>query len=305
MPRFFQGPRCKNAIGLDGKIAVITGANTGIGKETARELSKRGAEVVLACRDLNKAEEAADEIAKETGNKVTTLKLNLASLKSIRAAAEELRARHPQIHILINNAGIMTCPQWKTDDGFEMQFGVNHLGSFLWTLLLIDNIKQAAPSRIVNLSSLAHTRGKIYFDDLMLAKNYTPVRAYCQSKLANVLFTQELARRLEGTGVSVFAVHPGAVQTELARHINESMNSCVDGTLHFVSRYVFKTPEMGAQTSIYCATEESLTELSGHYFSDCAKKKPAKQANDKKAAERLWKMSEELVGLNSFNNPSE
>nr|CAH0112096.1 unnamed protein product [Daphnia galeata] len=298
MPRFFQGPRCKNTVQLDGKIVVITGSNTGIGKETARELSQRGAEVVLACRDLNKAEEAADEISKQTGNKVTTVKLNLASMKSIRAAAEELGTRHPQIHILINNAGIMTCPQWKTEDGFEMQFGVNHLGSFLWTLLLLDNIKQAAPSRIVNLSSLAHTRGKIYFDDLMLTKNYTPVRAYCQSKLANVLFTQELARRLEGTGVTVLAVHPGVVQTELSRHINESMNSCVDGTLHFFSRYVFKTPEMGAQTSVYCATEESLTELSGHYFSDCTMKKPAKQANDKKKAERLWKMSEELVCLN-------
>lgn len=297
MPRFFQGPRCKNICHLDGKVVVITGANTGIGKETARELSKRGAEVVLACRDLNKAAEAAEEISKETGNVVTTLKLDLASMKSIRSAAEELIERHPEIHILINNAGIMTCPQWKTDDGFEMQFGVNHLGSFLWTLLLLNNIKRAAPSRIVNLSSVAHTRGKMYFDDLMLTKNYTPIRSYCQSKLANVLFTQELARRLEGSGVSVFAVHPGAVQTELARHINESMNACVDGTLHFFGRYFFKTPEMGAQTSVYCATEESLTELSGHYFSDCAKTKPASQANDKEAAERLWKMSEELVGF--------
>ncbi|KAI9565810.1 hypothetical protein GHT06_009605 [Daphnia sinensis] len=297
MPRFFQGPRCKNTFRLDGKVVVITGANTGIGKETARELSKRGAKVVLACRDLNKAAEAAEEISKETGNVVTTLKLDLASMQSIRSAAEELTARHSEIHILINNAGIMTCPQWKTDDGFEMQFGVNHLGSFLWTLLLLNNIKRAAPSRIINLSSVAHTRGKMYFDDLMLTKNYTPIRSYCQSKLANVLFTKELARRLEGTGVSVFAVHPGAVQTELARHVNESMNALVDASLRFFSRYVFKTPEMGAQTSIYCATEESLTDLSGHYFSDCAKTEPASQANDKEAVVRLWKMSEELVGF--------
>jgi len=157
MPRWFQGPRCRNTVRLDGKVVVITGANTGIGKETARELSRRGTEIVLACRDVQKAETAAQEITSETKNKVTTLKLDLASLTSVRNAANQLIVQQPKIHILINNAGVMVCPKWQTEDGFEMQFGVNHLGHFLWTLLLLDNIKQSTPARIINLSSVLHS----------------------------------------------------------------------------------------------------------------------------------------------------
>lgn len=295
--RFFQGPRCKNKVRLDGKVVVITGSNTGIGKETALELSRRGAELVLACRDMGKAEEAAKEIMKETGNKVTTLKLDLGSLTSIRTAVQELKTCHPLIHILINNAGIMTCPEWKTEDGFEMQFGVNHLGHFLWTVLLLDNIKKAAPSRIINLSSLAHENGKMHWDDLMMTKNYTPIRAYNQSKLANILFTKELAKRLEGTGVVAFCLHPGVVQTELARYTGESYSSCVECCLHCLAPIFFKTAEMGAQTSIYCATEESILKYNGYYFSDCDKKKPKKQALNAADAKRLWEISEDLVHL--------
>uniref|UniRef100_A0A0N8BA79 Putative Retinol dehydrogenase n=1 Tax=Daphnia magna TaxID=35525 RepID=A0A0N8BA79_9CRUS len=198
MPRWFQGPRCTNLVRLDGQVAVITGANTGIGKETARELSRRGAQVVIACRDIEKAEDAAREISSETKNAVTTVKLDLASLNSIRMAAQSLKIQQPKIHLLINNAGIMVCPQWKTEDDFEMQLGVNHLGHFLWTLMLLDNVKEAAPSRIINVSSIAHTRGRMDFDDIMMEKNYEPTRAYCRSKLANILFTKELADRLRG-----------------------------------------------------------------------------------------------------------
>lgn len=298
MPRWFQGPRCRNTVRLDGKVVVITGANTGIGKETARELSRRGAEIVLACRDVQKAETAAQEITSETKNKVTTLKLDLASLTSVRNAANQLIVQQPKIHILINNAGVMVCPKWQTEDGFEMQFGVNHLGHFLWTLLLLDNIKQSTPARIINLSSVLHSRGDMNFDDLMLDKNYNAYTAYCQSKLANVLFTKELSKRLSGTGVTTFAVHPGVVQTELGRHINESSNRVIDDMFHFFGRYFFKTAEMGAQTSVYCSTEESLIDQSGCYFSDCAKENPSRQAQDMEAAERLWKISEKLVNYN-------
>jgi len=295
MPRWFQGPRCLNTLRLDSKVVVITGANTGIGKETARELSRRGAEVVMACRDLQKAEEAAKEISAETKNKVTTLKLDLASLSSVRIAAKELIAQQPKIHILINNAGVMVCPKWQTEDGFEMQLGVNHLGHFLWTMLLLDTIKQSAPARIINLSSVAHEGGQINFDDIMMDKNYDATRAYCRSKLANILFTKSLAKRLEGTGVTTYAVHPGVVQTELGRHLGESTNRAIHDSFHFFGRFFFKTAEMGAQTSVYCATEESVIEQSGSYFSDCAVKTPNRRAEDMDVAERLWKLSEQLV----------
>jgi len=298
MPRWFQGSRCLNTVRLDSKVVVITGANTGIGKETARELSHRGAEIVMACRDIQKAEEAAKEISAETKNKVTTLKLDLASLSSIRNAAKELINRQPKIHILINNAGVMVCPKWQTEDGFEMQLGVNHLGHFLWTLLLLDTIKQSAPARIINLSSVAHEGGHINFDDIMMDKNYDATRAYCRSKLANILFTKELAKRLDGTGVTTYAVHPGVVQTELGRHLGESTNRVIHDSFHFFGRFFFKTAEMGAQTSVYCATEESITDKSGSYFSDCAVKVPNSRAEDMDVAERLWKLSEKLVNHN-------
>ncbi|XP_046446625.1 retinol dehydrogenase 11-like [Daphnia pulex] len=297
MPRWFQGPRCTNVVRLDGKVAVITGANTGIGKETARELSRRGAQVVIACRDIQKAGDAAREISSETKNSVTTLKLDLASLSSIRTAAQNLKVQQPKIHLLINNAGIMVCPQWKTEDDFEMQLGVNHLGHFLWTLMLLDNVKQAAPSRIINVSSIAHTRGNIDFDDIMMEKNYDPTRSYCRSKLANVLFSKELANRLNGTGVTCYSLHPGVVQTELGRHLRVTTNRLVDDMFHWFGQYFFKTPEMGAQTTIYCATEPSLSSRTGLYYSDCAEERPARQAENKEAARRLWEISEKLVNF--------
>ncbi|KAI9565507.1 hypothetical protein GHT06_009299 [Daphnia sinensis] len=281
MPRWFQGPRCTNLVRLDGQVAVITGANTGIGKETARELSRRGAQVVIACRDIQKAEDAAREISSETKNSVTTVKLDLASLNSIRMAAQSLKIQQPKIHLLINNAGIMVCPQWKTEDNFEMQLGVNHLGHFLWTLMLLDNVKEAAPSRIINVSSIAHTRGRIDFDDIMMEKNYEPTRAYCRSKLANILFTKELANRLK----------------ELGRHLRVTTNRLIDDMFHWFGRYFFKTAEMGAQTSIYCATEPSLSDKTGLYYSDCAEVRPARQAENKESARRLWEISEQLVNF--------
>ncbi|XP_037780282.1 retinol dehydrogenase 13-like [Penaeus monodon] len=196
---WLQGPSCRSKARLDGKTVVITGANTGIGKETARDLAKRGARVVMLCRDLDKARSAAEEINKETGSTVGVYHLDLASLESIRSTAAALRDTEPQIHVLINNAGVMMCPPGRTNDASQCSSGRNQPLPFLLTLLLLDQMKAAAPSRIVNVSSIAHTRkGRMHWDDLHFTKSYDAKEAYCQSKLANVLFTQELAHRLRG-----------------------------------------------------------------------------------------------------------
>uniref|UniRef100_A0A803WE26 Retinol dehydrogenase 12 n=1 Tax=Ficedula albicollis TaxID=59894 RepID=A0A803WE26_FICAL len=207
--RYVAGGRCKSTARLEGKVVIITGANTGIGKETARDLAQRGARVIIACRDIAKAEAAASEIRAETGNQqVIVKKLDLADTKSIREFAEKFLAEEKELHILINNAGVMLCPYSKTADGFEMHLGVNHLGHFLLTFLLLERLKQCAPARIVNVSSLAHHGGRIRFHDLQGEKCYNRGLAYCHSKLANVLFTRELARRLQGKFHSRRGVYP-------------------------------------------------------------------------------------------------
>uniref|UniRef100_A0A672J6R7 Retinol dehydrogenase 12, like n=1 Tax=Salarias fasciatus TaxID=181472 RepID=A0A672J6R7_SALFA len=184
---------------LDGKTVVITGANTGIGKETAIDLSKRGARVIIACRDMEKAKAAVKETIESSGNdNVVCKKLDLSDTKSIREFAEGINQDEAKLNILINNAGVMMCPYGKTADGFEMQIGVNHFGHFLLTYLLLDLIKKSTPARIVTVSSIGHTWGSIHLDDINSEKNYDKNKAYYQSKLANVLFTRSLAKRLEG-----------------------------------------------------------------------------------------------------------
>ena len=210
---------CKSKRRMDGKTVIITGANTGIGKETALDLANRGARVIVACRDEKKATIAVDDIKKKTKNQnVIFKKLDLASLASVRQFSEEILQEEEHIDVLINNAGVMYPPYTLTEDGFELQFGVNHLGHFLLTNLLLDRIKQSTPSRIVNVSSLAHSYGYLDFDDMMWTKEYKRTPAYGRSKLANIMFTRELAKRLEGTGVTTYSLHPGSVNTELQRH---------------------------------------------------------------------------------------
>ncbi|XP_067895534.1 retinol dehydrogenase 12 isoform X2 [Heterodontus francisci] len=255
------GGVCTSNARLDGKTVLITGANTGIGKETARELAQRGARVIIACRDLTKAEAAAHEIREDTGNEqVIVRELDLANNRSIYQFAESVIKEEKLINILINNAGVMMCPFMKTGDGFEMHFAVNHLGHFLLTYLLLDLITRSAPARIINLSSFAHVFGRINFNDLQSEKSYDGGLAYCQSKLANVLFTRELAKRLKDTKVTVNSVHPGCVKSELTRH------SFVMSLAWKVLTFLIKTPKQGAQTSIYCAVAEELQEISGKHF---------------------------------------
>uniref|UniRef100_A0A3Q1GWA4 Uncharacterized protein n=1 Tax=Anabas testudineus TaxID=64144 RepID=A0A3Q1GWA4_ANATE len=237
----------------------------------------QGARVILACRDLTRARIAADEIRQKSGNgNVVVKKVDLASLQSVRDFAKDITENEERLDILINNAGIMMCPKWKTDDGFEMQFGVNHLGHFLLTNCLLDLLKKSAPSRIVIVSS------RIHFEDINLDKNYTPETSYEQSKLANVLFGRELASRLQGgTGVAVYSLHPGAIQTELGRHYFPSL-PLWKRMLLVPLMMIFKSPWEGAQTTIYCAVDES---------------KAAPQAQDDAAAKKLWDLSTSMVGL--------
>ncbi|KAJ8268501.1 hypothetical protein COCON_G00136730 [Conger conger] len=288
----FRGQWSSNAK-LDGKTVIITGANTGIGKQTAKDLAKRGARIIMACRDIGKAEDARKEIVEDSGNEnVVIRKLDLADTKSIREFAEGINKDEQQVNILINNAGVMMCPFSKTVDGFEMQFGINHLGHFLLTHLLLDLIKRSAPGRIVNLSSMAHSWGTIKLDDINSEKRYDDRKAYAQSKLANVLCTRSLATRLQGTGVTVYAVHPGVVQTELGRHLSTPLKAAFVVVKPFI-----KTPVQGAQTSIYCAVAPELEGESGQYYSDCAQARPSRAGRDDVMAQKLWELSCQMLGI--------
>jgi len=297
---YFGGTRYEGVESAEGKVIIVTGANTGIGKETVRDLARRKAKVVMACRDMNKCEEARKEIVLETKNKyVYCRKCDLASFQSIRNFAEQFKREHDRLDVLINNAGVMRCPKSQTVDGIETQLGVNHMGHFLLTNLLLDVLKKSAPSRIINVSSLAHRWGKIKKDDFNSDINYSEGDAYAQSKLANVLFTKELARRLEGTGVTVNALHPGIVETELGRHmsISKSYFSAI-----FLKPFLWmfmKTPNQGAQTSIYAAIDPSLEKVTGKYFSDCKESKVSGSADDVALAEWLWAVSAKWTRLNT------
>ncbi|XP_048843379.1 retinol dehydrogenase 13-like isoform X4 [Brienomyrus brachyistius] len=253
----------------------------------------------MGCRDEEKCEAAAREIRRDTCNHhVYARRLDLASMASIREFASRVNQEEERVDILINNAGVMRCPAWRTENGFEMQFGVNHLGHFLLTNLLLDKLKSSAPSRIINLSSLAHIVGEMDFDDLNWEKKkYDTKKAYCQSKLANVLFTRELAGRLQGTGVTVNALHPGVVATDLGRHTGmhqSQFSSTILGPMFYL---LVKTPVQGAQPSVFLAVAEELEGVTGRYFDVLKEKDPAPQAQDREAAGRLWEASARLVGL--------
>jgi NAD(P)-dependent dehydrogenase (short-subunit alcohol dehydrogenase family) len=293
-------------IDLTGKRALVTGGTSGLGAETARALAARGAAVVLTGRDVPKGEAVAKGIRESTGNEAVEVEpLELDALASIRAFAERFLERHDALHLLVNNAGVMACPESKTRDGFELQFGTNHLGHFLLTGLLAPALLRGAPSRVVSLSSRGHQQSPVRFDDLGFEKEpYDKWAAYGQSKTANVLFAVELERRLGERGVHAYAVHPGVIMTELSRHMGkedyEHIRSRAGGQLKL------KSVEAGAATSVYAATAPELEGRGGLYLEDChvaevdddpdAREGVRSYAVDPEAAKRLWTISEELVG---------
>uniref|UniRef100_T1J5Y8 Dehydrogenase n=1 Tax=Strigamia maritima TaxID=126957 RepID=T1J5Y8_STRMM len=290
---------CTSQALLTGKTVIVTGSNTGIGKEAARDFVKRGARVILACRNINKANEAAEDIKSAGPGEVVTRHLDLSSFKSIREFAQEINQSEARIDILVNNAGILV-PKGKTEDNFDLTFGTNHLGPFLLTHLLLDKIKQSTPARIVNVSSRAHQGASINWDDINLNNpgNYGSWKAYTQSKLCNILFSKELASQLEGTGVNVYSLHPGLVNSSLFRNIPKFVKPFTSIVLPLVAINVVK----GAQTTIHCAVSEEVQNESGLYYSDCAVTKPSALASDEIAAKKLWDISMKMCGLS--RNPT-
>src|SRR6267154_4797030 len=284
-----------------GRTAVITGANTGLGYETAAALAAKGASVVLAVRNLDKGKEAARRIERATpGAHVQLRELDLSSLDSIRAAADELRSNHESIDLLINNAGVMFTPKSTTKDGFELQFGTNHLGHFALTNLLLDRVLAATGSRIVTVSSQGHrfVRG-IRFDDLQWDRSYSRVGAYGQAKLANLLFTYELQRRLTGTNTIAVAAHPGGSKTELTRNLPPLVAAATR-----LAEPLFQSADMGALPTLRAATDPGV--LGGQYFGPdgFAEQRghpkvvaSSVASHDTDAQRRLWAVSEELTSV--------
>ena len=294
---WLQGGKCTSKARLDGKVAVITGASAGIGKETARELVKRGAEVHVLCRGGEKAEKMKREVLQDTGREVFLHKVDLASLGSVRECVTELQGCLEKIDILINNAGVATCPLWRTSEGYELQFGTNHVGHFLLTTELLPLLRKSGKARVVVVSSKVHKFGKINFDDLhWRTRPYDSFGAYSQSKLANNLFATELARRETEckSGVSVYCVHPGTVKTEIIRHVNQSSGFFMNILILIVFNFFSKTAESGAQTSLYCALEESLENNTGKYYEDC-KEVSSKEGSNMENAKKLWDVTLDMV----------
>jgi len=287
---------------LDGKVVAITGANSGIGKETALDLAKRGARLILLCRNVEKAQRAAEDIKKaHNGTQIVVQQLDLASLKSVRNCAQTLIDTEDKIDILVNNAGIMMCPERKTEDGFEMQFGTNHLGHFLLTELITPLLVKAASfgsdARIVIVSDIFHYQGRIFWRDINFDKKnnkYNRIRAYTQSKMANIMHARELASRLEGSGIKVVSLHPGISNTDLHRHMYKTWCGWLCWPFH---QFFVKTPFYGAQTTLYCCLHDSIS--SGGYYSDCRQKRPSQRAQDDRGCKKLWDISEKMVGLRS------
>ncbi|HLX57963.1 MAG TPA: SDR family oxidoreductase [Ktedonobacteraceae bacterium] len=277
---------------LQGKICLVTGANSGIGKATALELAQMGATVVMVCRDRARGEQARSEITtKSRNNTVDLLQADLSSQQSIRQLVEHFQHHYTHLHMLINNAGAAFTRRRETVDGLEMTFAVNYLAPFLLTDLLLDVLKGSAPARIVNVSSNSHEAGYIKLDDLQAEHHYR--RTYEQSKLAVVLFTYELARRLQGTGVTVNCLHPGFVATNFAQ-------SDVGPTFHLLVKLIgsFGTsPEKGAKTSIYLASSPEVEGVTGKYFVKSISRRSAAISYDESLQRQLWEQSAKLVNL--------
>lgn len=306
--------KCRSNARLDGKTAVVTGSNSGIGKCTAEDFYKRGARVIMACRSLTKAEEAAEDIRRNSANlndlgEIVIVELNLASMKSIRNCANKLLDEEKEINLLINNAGVMFSPLSRTEDGFETQFGTNHLGHFLLTLLLLPKLVASRPARVVNVSSVGHKllTGSMKFDDLnWTQRSYSAYQAYYQSKVANILFAKELAIKLNDAGVegvTTYSLHPGVIDTELFRHFDRTIFYGVTWIVNNIGKYFIKSPKQGAQTTIHCAIDEGAGKETGLYYADCKPATSSSKSNNNEYARKLWDVSLEMVGFPANYDP--
>lgn len=294
-------------ISLKGKLAVVTGASSGLGQETSRVLAAAGATVLMVARNEDALEGVAQEIRQQHPEaQLLTQIMDLADLNSVRSAAMAILQRTDEIQLLINNAGVMACPLMRTAQGFEMQFGTNHLGHFLLTELLSPALVKGAPGRVINLSSAGHKFGPFNFDDPDYHhREYDKWQAYGESKTANILFSVGLDLRMRDRGVRAFAVHPGMIMTNLARHLKPADITALTDRSPSSEPLAFKTVEQGAATSVWAATAAELALEGGIYLEDCQIAKAAagdgvrgieSYAIDSAAAEQLWSLSEDLVG---------
>ena len=282
---------------LRDRVIVITGGNAGIGKETAVGLAQKGATVVITARDQQRGAAALEEIRGRTGRddeRLVVMPLDLASFASIRAFASDLLDRSDRLDVLVNNAGLVLRQRRETADGFETTFGVNHLGHFLLTDLLLDRLRAGESARIVNVSSDAHkqARNGLDFDDLQSTRRYRGFAVYSKSKLANILFTRELARRLDGTNVTVNALHPGFVASRFGR---DGDTGRLGDVAMLVTRPFAINAAQGALTSIHVASSPDVDGITGQYWYKCALATPSRAAQDDAAARRLWQVSEQLI----------
>jgi NAD(P)-dependent dehydrogenase (short-subunit alcohol dehydrogenase family) len=279
------------------KTCLVTGASSGIGKETALALATMGATVVLHGRDPARSEAALAQIKAASGNPRVELSVaDLSSLAEVRRLAEAFLARHTRLDVLVNNAGVIRFRREVTADGLEYTFALNHLAYFLLTHLLLDVLKASAPARVVNVSSDAHYNGHLNFGDLQSERGYNVYGVYAASKLANVLFTYELARRLEGTGVTANCLHPGFVASRFGKDNRGTVGALGRGLLTLLRPFAL-SPQKGAQTSIYLASSPDVAGVSGRYFANCKPKTSSRESNDVAAAQRLWQVSAELAGV--------
>jgi NAD(P)-dependent dehydrogenase (short-subunit alcohol dehydrogenase family) len=277
------------AADMTGRVCVVTGANRGIGRATAEGLAQLGAKVLLVCRKKEQGESVAHEIGAKSFVIPDVITADLSSQASIRRAAADLQGRHPRLQVLINNAGVIPRRREVTVDGLEMQLAVNHLAYFLLTNLLLPQLKAGAPSRIINVSSGAHTHAGIDFDDLQAERGYDPKQVYSRSKLANILFTYELARRLQGTGVTANCVNPGVVATGmLADYMGVTPEAGLASTFG-------AKPKEGAETSIYLASSPEVEGVTGKYFERKQARRSSRESYDEAAARRLWEISERMT----------
>lgn len=280
---------------MQGRTVLVTGANTGIGLETAAELAGKGARVVLTARDPAKGSAAVEEIRRRhSGAVVSAMNLDLSRLDDVRTFARTFTDEEKRLDVLVNNAGLMLDHRTTTPDGFETTFQVNHLGPFLLTNLLLELINASAPARIVNVASTAHRGSKLNFDDLQSERSYRAMQVYGRTKLCNILFTRELARRLEGTRVTANSLHPGTVRTGFG------IDGDTKGLLRLgiaIARPFFLSPAQGARTSVYLASSPEVEGKTGLYWSKCKPSRPTAAAQDDETAQRLWDVSAHLVGL--------